>query len=166
MNIYAMKKPKRINSVSVVMVLVAGIIGYLGYTFIPIYWPVFQLQGMMQTACNDAYRILDNEVVMRELLKNAQRTKLRLTKDNFRLQRLPYTDEELMKFQDNAAAQEMMRKKGKECLIEMRYVGSYTLPGLGKEFSIEWTGSKRAPLEPIKWEKQCTCVSVPGGGGD
>ncbi|MCA9549042.1 MAG: hypothetical protein KC933_03335 [Myxococcales bacterium] len=166
MSIYAMKKPKRVNSVSIALFIGLVLIGYLVYAFLPIYWPIFQLGGMMQTACNEAYRQLDNELVVEGLVKNAKRTGLPLTKDNFRMTRLPYSDEELMKFQGNTGVQETMRKRGKECLVEMRYRGSYTLPFTNFTFTKEWSGEKRAPLELIKWEKQCTCVTVPGGGGE
>ena len=166
MNIYAMKKPKRINAVSISFVVIAGIVTYIVWAFLPIVWPIFQLQGMMQTTCNDAYRVMDDEELMKKLLKDTQRTGLRLTSDNFRLQRLPYSEEELAVQVSNPRMQELMRKRGKECLVEMRYVGTYTLPYLNITFTKEWTGAKRAPLEPIKWEKQCTCVSIPSPGGD
>lgn len=166
MSIYEMKKPKRINSVSISLFIGLALVVYLGYAFIPIYWPIFQLGGMMKTACNEAYRQMDNDLVIEGLVKNAKRTGLPLSKDNFRLTRIHYADEELMRVQDNPTLQDMMRKRGKECVVEMRYQGTYTLPFTNFTFTKEWSDEKRSPLELIKWEKQCTCVTVPGGGGE
>lgn len=162
MSIYAMKKPKRVNAVSVTFFFLALIVGYLGWAAVDIYWPIFQLSGIMRGACNDAYRVTDDKVVMQKLLKDAQRTKLKITKDNFRLTRLPYSEDEIVKLSaNNPNLRKMLVERGKTCMIEMRYEDDFSLPLIDKKMHIPFSKTVTATLEQVKYEKSCTCVSVP-----
>lgn len=162
MSIYAMKKPKRINAVSVSFFFLALIVGYIGWAAVEIYWPVFQLSGIMRGACNDAYKIHDDEKVMAKLLKDARRTGLPLSNDNFRFTRVPHSDEELItKSKGNAAIRRNMIRRGKTCVIEMRYEDDFKLPLLDKRLHIPFSREVEGPLELVKYEKMCTCVTVP-----
>lgn len=164
MSIYEMKKPKRINAVSVSIMFIVLIIGYLGWAIVPIYWPIFQLSGIMHGTCNDAYRVQDDEQLMKKLIADAQRTKLPLTKDNFRFTRIPYSPEELEAMAPgNQTRQALMQKRGKECLLEMRYDASYPLPLLDQTIHWPFEREVRKTLEQVRYDKMCTCVSVPRG---
>lgn len=142
------------------MALVVLVIGYLTYFFAPIYWPLFQLGGIMRGICNDAYRITKDEQLMDRLLEQSKRTGLDLTEDNFRLTRIQWSDEELQELAgDNQRRREMLESRGKECLLEMHYEDDYEWPFIGKSSHFAFDSSATAPLEQIKWEKQCTCVT-------
>lgn len=162
MNIYSMKKPKRINSVSITILVIGLVVGYLGWAIIPVYWPIFQLSGIMNGTCNDAYREQDDDKLMTKLVKDTQRTGLPLTKDNFRFTRIKYSEEEIQAVGPNKhGVQQMMRKRGKECLLEMRYDASYPLPLINQKVRWPFERSVRKTLEQVKYDKTCTCVTVP-----
>lgn len=162
MSIYAMKKPKRINSVSISFFFLALVLGYVGWAAVEIYWPIFQLSGIMRGACNDAYRVHDDKKVMAKLLKDARRTGLPLTKDNFRFTRVQFTDEELLAMtKGNAKHRASLVKRGKSCLLEMRYEDDFALPLLDKKLHIPFEKRVTASLELVKYDKMCTCVTVP-----
>ena len=161
MNIYAMKKPKRINSVSVTLALIGAVLAYTIWFLVPAFWPIFQLTGIMRGACNDAYRQHDDKKVMQKLLLDARRTKLRVTEDNFRLTRIKYSDDELQVLaKGDAVMADGYQKRGKECVLEMRYQDNYTWPLIGQTTRLEFEREVRTPLETVKYEKACTCVTT------
>lgn len=167
MNVYLQKNPKRVNAVSVTLTLVALGGGYLLWFWLPAYWPVFQLTGIMRGACNDAYRIVDNDEIIKKLLVNARRTGLRLSKENFRMTRTRYSDEELRKLPGGMKT-DVWAKKGKTCVIEMHYENDYTWPLIGKTQRLVFERTVEAELSPVIWDKgggsfpDCRCVSLPG----
>ena len=164
MNIYMMKKPKRINSVSVTMAIGILVIVYLVYWWGPILWPLFRMTGIMKAACNDAYRITDNEAVMKKLVADAQRTGLRITKDNFRFRRLPYTAADLKALNPNGDADmSYTEKRGKHCEIDFRYSDDFPIPFTGKTMRFTFDRTVDQSLELVKYDKICTCVTVGGG---
>src|SRR5688500_16366092 len=117
-----MKKPKRLNTVSVTLLLLGAVLAYVIWFLVPAFWPIFQLTGIMRGACNNAYREYDDKKVISVLLRDARRTKLRVTEDNFRLTRLPYTEEELAVLsKGQQTGMDLLRRRGKECVLEMRY---------------------------------------------
>ncbi len=158
MNIYMIKKPKRINSVSVSLTLILATLGYLGWFYVPVRWPIFQLKGIMRATCNDAYREYNNEKLMKRLLSDARRTGLNLSPANFRLTRIPFTHEEMIA--QKMKPGDLTASRGKECILEMHYEDDYEWPLIGKTTRIVFEDKVSAPLEYIKWEKQCTCVTV------
>ncbi|MEM7676978.1 MAG: hypothetical protein AAF449_13320 [Myxococcota bacterium] len=160
MNIYAPKKPKKINSVSVTMFFGTIILGYLLYWWVPILWPIFQMTGIMRTACNEAYRQIDDTKVMNKLLSEAQRTGLPVSEDNFRFRRIPYEPQELEQFVNKTG---YIERRGKTCEIDFRYIGTYSIPFTGKTMQLQFDRTVDAPLTPVKYDKLCTCVTVPGG---
>ncbi|MEL7368203.1 MAG: hypothetical protein AAFN74_04770 [Myxococcota bacterium] len=139
------------------------ILGYLLYWWGPILWPIFQMTGIMKTACNEAYRQLDDRKVMQKLLGDAQRTGLAVTEDNFRLRRIPYTPEEMEQFANKT---EYIQRRGKVCEIDFRYADTYAIPFTGKTIHLQFDRTVDAPLSPVKYDKLCTCVTVPGGPVD
>lgn len=163
MNIYDMKKPKRINSVSVLMALGLAFLGYLLYWWVPIMWPVFQMTGIMKSACSEAYRTVDDNTVVDKLVKDAQRTGLRIDKTNFRFRRVPYTGAEI-KARD-LVGKDFIVARGKHCEIDFRYQDEFAIPFTGRQMSLTFDRTVDATLEPVKYDKLCTCVRVPGGPG-
>ena len=158
MNVYLMKKPKKLNAVSVTLGVMALVFAYACWFLVPMFWPIFQLTGMMRGACNDAYRQPNDERVLKKLLSDSVRTKLKLTKENFRLTRVPYSADELQK-QERASVREMMQKRGKTCVIEMHYEDDYAFPLIGKSTHMVFDRTVEVDLEQVKWEKGCTCVT-------
>lgn len=166
MNIYLMKKPKRINSVSVSLAILGLILLYVCWFLVPAFWPIFQLTGIMRGACNDAYKQLDNEVVMQTLLKNARRTGLQLSKENFQLSREQYTPEDLKQFGNQKPEFiTFVQKRGKACVLKMRYQDNYTWPLVGETTQLTFEREVRVDLKPIQYKKtgpfDCTCAKVP-----
>lgn len=163
MNIYLMKKPKRINSVSVTLFLLMVAGAYLGWTFVPVYWPVFQMTGIMRGVCNTAYRERNDDKLLDILVKEGRRTRLRLSKENFAVERVPYTEEELLAAPEGP--RKVMADRGKTCVISFHYEDEYTWPILEKRAPLIIDRTIETPLEQVSWKKDdnCTCVSVPTG---
>lgn len=158
MNIYAPKKPKKINSVSVSIALFVLVFGYLGWAFGPILWSIFQLKGIARAACNEAYRELDNEKVVAELVRNSARTGLRLTAENFRMTRLPYDEAGLREEtaaitdpQSRAQRAAYLNKRGKTCVIEYYYRDRFPLPLIGQSVELTFNNDVRGSLETVTW---------------
>lgn len=152
-----MKKPKRFNSVSVSLLVIALVLAYLAWAFVPIYWPIFQLQGIVRGACNEAYKKYDNDEVLRWLLTESRRTGLRLTKDNFRMHREPHTEEELTQMVQKAPSnrqsqlRDMFTRRGKTCVISYRYKDTYTLPLFGTEVPLTFENTVKGTLETVTY---------------
>jgi len=153
-NIYAPKKPKLINSVSVTVTLFLLVLGYFLWAFVPIYWPVFQLKGIIRAACNHAYRELDDDAVIAKLVKDSRRTGLDLTEENFRMRRIPMTEEEIRQEAGDDATNNRwayLRKRGKECVIEYYYRDRYELPLVGQSFQLTFHDDVHGSLETVTW---------------
>ena len=163
MNIYLMKKPKRINSVSVTLflLLVAG--AYLGWTFGPVYWPFFQMTGIMRGVCNTAYREKNDDKLLEALVKEGRRTRLRLSTDNFSIERIQYSEEELLAAPEGP--RKIVAERGKACVINFHYEDEFTWPVLERRSPVIIDRRIETPLEQVSWKKDdnCTCVSVPRG---
>lgn len=158
MSIYEIKKPKRINSVSVTFFFVALVVAYTCWAIIPMFWPVFQLTGIMRGACNDAYRTSDNEVIIKKLIKDSSRTGLRLSPNNFRMSREPYSKEELKGKSEDTKIR--FQKRGKVCVIEMHYEDDFTLPLLNKTVHVPFDRTVTAPLELVDYGPGCSCIRL------
>ena len=161
MNIYAPKKPKRINNVSITIAIGVVIIGGLLYWWVPILWPIFQVTGMMRTACHEAYRTMDDEKLIDDLARDAQRTGLAISKDNFRIRRIPYTPEQLR--ESGLPKDSPIILRGRTCEIDFRYENDFPVPLVNKSMHLVFDRTITDTLEPVKYNKLCTCVSVPGG---
>jgi hypothetical protein len=162
-SVYAIKKPGRVNSVSVSLLLVLAGIGYAGWALVPVYWPYFQLGGMMRGVCYEAYRNADDAALIKRLLADGKRTGLALGPEDFELERVPFAPEELAaQTAGNPEAARILGARGKECVIRFRHATDRVLPLIGKSVRLSFSTEKRVTLETITWEKACTCVSVPG----
>lgn len=149
MGVYEIKKPKRINVFSVSLFLIAiAFVGGLSW-FLPIWWPVFQLTGIMQGVCNDMYRERSNEVLMKKLLKDSARTGLQLVPENFILERIPYTQQELNAL--NMGDTSAVAIRGKECRLTLRYLTDTEIPVIKKRIQIPWSRTIQTDLKVIKY---------------
>lgn len=156
-----MKKPKRLNAVSLTLMGLVVVFAYVIWFLVPAFWPIFQLTGIMKGACNEAYRESDDRKVMAKLLMEAKRTRLPLTEDNFRLTRVPYTDDEIATLSNGEQGMiDMLQRRGKECVLELYYEDDYEWPLIGKTKHFTFEREVRTPLEVVKWEKACTCVTT------
>ena len=167
MNIYAMKKPKRINAVSVSLFVFAVLFVYGVWALVPTFWPLWQMSGIMRSGCARAYQSDDNEWVMKQVLKDSRRTGLTVTKNNFRLARVPYDDAELEG--KTKAMQDLMVKYGRECVLRFRYVDTYQLPLIGVEYRLPYESKITVNLRRNEGDKNtlndlvynsCSCTSV------
>lgn len=149
--IYEMKKPARINSFSVTLTLIVATLAYAGYFFIPVWWPVFQVTGIMRGICNDAYHTFENEKLMEKLLKETKRTGLYLTSDNFVLERVPYTEEDYQAQNIDYSKRPAYERRGKLCRLTLTYTSKARWPFLEKVTDIPWNRSIETDLSIIKW---------------
>ncbi|MCK6549234.1 hypothetical protein L6R52_25550 [Myxococcota bacterium] len=148
--IYEMKKPKAINSFSVSLFLIVAALGYLGYFYIPVWWPVFQLSGIMRGICNDAYRTHDDQALVDKLLKESKRTGLRLTAENFVFTRVPYGPEELSGLEDHARA--LKERRGKRCELQLIYTAQAKWPFLeGKVTELDMGRKVESDLAQVQY---------------
>jgi hypothetical protein len=147
--IYEIKKPKKINSFSVTLFLIVVVGGYLLYWYIPAWWPIFQIKGIMSGTCNDAYRQMDNDKLLDKMLKETKRTGLKLTKQNFELERERYTPAELVGLDEKK--QDLMQRRGKTCRLTFRYKNNYEMPFIGKSVPLSWTKTVESELGIIKY---------------
>jgi hypothetical protein len=163
MNIYMMKKPKRINSVSVTLFLMAAAAGYLGWANLPIWWPAFQMTGIMRGICNDAYHESDPEKLMRRLVSEARRTGFKISADNFKIKRVPFTPDEMMKA-ETEHLRSIMAYRGKACIVTFHYEDNFVWPLIEKPRRVVVDREIRSEMETVSWTKDknkaCTCVTT------
>ncbi|MEM1022720.1 MAG: hypothetical protein AAGD10_03965 [Myxococcota bacterium] len=165
MGVYDPKKPKAINSVSVTGAVLLAVIGYLGWVFVPPYWQIFQLQGILKATCNEAYSEWNDEEVLKFLLGQVPRTRLPLSKENFRFTRIPYTLEERQaEFGDRANEPnvvELTQKRGATCVMEYRYARSIRFPIINRDLPVVHQGEVRGSLKTVRYDGlQCRCVGL------
>lgn len=170
MSIYAIKKPKRINSVSVGLTIILAGILYLGYAMLPVMWPLWQVGGMMRSTCAQSFSSVgDDAELLKKLVRETRRTRLRISVDNFQFEREPYSDAELENLP--AARRDQLQLRGKTCVIRFRYDDEYELPLLGIRYRLPYEssstydlqesegGSMSNPLYDLAYNS-CTCTSV------
>jgi hypothetical protein len=154
MNMYAIRKPGRLNSVSVGMLVILALLGYAGWFLVPVYWPYFQLAGMMRGTCSDAYRSTDDDALMARLVRDSARTGLRLGPQDFVFERIRYTPEELRALLgDRADTARTVTQRGKECVIRFRHEADHVMPLLGKTVRLSFSTEKRVSLAPVSWDR-------------
>ena len=59
-----------------------------------------------------------------------------------------------------AHAKDLSTKRGKACVIELYYVDNFSWPLIGQTTELTFERDVRVPLDPVKWEKGCTCVTT------
>ena len=149
MSVYELKKPRFFNSFTNTLLVLALTLGYLGYWFMPHWWPIFQLTGIMRGACNNMYREYDDKKVLEGLLRESKRTGLKLTKDNFLLERVLYDHEEIATQPPHAKDQ--LQRRGKSCRIQMIYVVDSVLPFINKTKTLEFRRDITGDLAVIQY---------------
>ena len=165
MGVYDPKKPKVINAVSVTGALALLVVGYLAYVLVPPYWQIFQLQGILKSACNEAYREWNDEKVVDYLMRQVPRTGLPLSKDNFRFNRIPYTAEERVEeFGERANDPQIIQlteDRGATCVFAYRYARSIHFPIIDQDLPVVHQGEVSASLKTVRYDQplQCRCAS-------
>jgi hypothetical protein len=152
--IYEIKQPKKINSVSVSVYLSLAAVLYVGAWWIPVWWPVFTLHGVMRGICNDAYNDWDDDRLMKKLLREARlRSELSgLNEDQFKMWRDKYTDQELssLRVTSNAAITNF-QKRGKTCHITWEKDIKTEFPLVDKTKTIHFRREVETDLSTVKY---------------
>lgn len=160
MNIYAMKKPKKLNAVSVTIGILVIVFGYLTWFLLPVYWPFFQMSGIMRTACIRAFHDKDDKKLLKKMVDEAGRTGLKVTADNFRFTRILYDDAELV----GNPIKEMLRRRGKSCRVEFVHEHDYKIPLTGKTWHKRTLMEQNIDLRELGGNEslldQCSCDKV------
>lgn len=147
MSVYDPKQPKFFNTLNIFLMLAGLTLGYLGWWFLPHWWPVFQLSGIMKSACYDAYHQTDDSVLLNKLVKDSQRTGLQLQAENFQIIREKYTPEEVMA----GKLSEIQLKRGKSITIKMGYVARAQWPLTDRYKNITFRREQSTDLKQITW---------------
>lgn len=138
MNVYAMKKQRKINSVSVSMALILFLMGYLAYAIVPVWFPMFRMSGVMRGVCNEAYKNFDDEELTKKVLTGARIAGLRLTREEVRFVRVPYDPEVLAMEAPNW--REVLSKRGARCQVVFETVAQIHFPIIEKVVDWPYTG--------------------------
>lgn len=149
MSIYAPKKPKRINAVSVTTTLVLAALVYAGWWYLPHWFRVWQMSSAMITVGRKAYREYNDEKLVDELKVHAARIGLRVTRDNFATWREPFTADELAQLTNEQ--REMFSKRGKKIYISFAYNVDAEWPLLDKTTPISFEREREVDLAVVKW---------------
>ena len=149
MSIYAPKKPKRINTVSVTTTLVLAALIYAGWWYLPHWFKVWQMSSAMITIGRKAYREYDDEKLFTELRTHAARIGLRVTRDNFAIWREPFTAEELSGL--TAEARDLYTKRGKKIYISFAYNVDAQWPLIEKTTPLSFDREREVDLAVGKW---------------
>lgn len=152
---YDPKKPSAFNVVNILIVLVLGTGIYVGAWYLPHWYPVWKLTGIMHGVGNDAYRETNDEKLMERLLKESVRTGLRLSKENFTIERVPYTPEEIEEALAGKAnsdhARKTFDKRGRRIFIYFENTVDAKWPFMEKYTPLTFTRTVETDLAIIKW---------------
>lgn len=147
---YDPKLPKKWNAVSVSLVLglIAG--AYLGWFYLPHWYPTFRLTTMMKGACNKAYRIYNNDAVLNELVAEAQSLNFNIEKGDFEVERVEWAGEEIMA-EEKDTLRDMMRKRGKSFRISFHKEIEAKWPLMDKWTVLVFDNEVETSLEKVTW---------------
>lgn len=152
---YDPKKPSAFNVVNILIVLGLGTAGYVGWWYLPHWWPVWQLSGIMRGVGNEAYREYNNDKLLAKLLKESARTKLGLNEHNFSIERVAYTPEEIEQALEGKTATDHMRdlfaKRGKTVRIDFENTVNAKWPLQEKVTPITFRRTVTVDLSIIEW---------------
>ncbi len=152
---YDPKKPSAFNPVNIAIVLGLAALGYGGAFYLPHWWPVWQLSGIMHGIGNEAYRETDDIKLMEKLLKEAKRTKLGLTEENFTIEREPYPPEELQADRNGKpftdSGRKLLEKRGKSISVYLDHSVDAKWPLLDKWTTLSFRRTVTTDLSTIDW---------------
>lgn len=135
MSQYAPKKPSVVNSFSVTLTLILLVGGYFGWWYLPHWFKAWRMSGVLVSVGNDAYRQYDDNKLMAILVKEGKRLGLNVSEDNFAIQRVPYTADEL-----SGVVSSIPAKRGKMITIAFAQtvVAEWPLVGGSRELTFEY----------------------------
>lgn len=147
MSQYAPKKPSKINSFSVTLTLILVVGGYFGWWYLPHWFKVWRMSGVLVTVGRDGYREFDDEKLMKKLVSEGRRLDLRVNEDNFAIKREPYSPEELSKYQDRTYPE----KRGKSIKVAFAIVIPAEWPLLGGVTNLTFERQKQVDISTVTW---------------
>lgn len=150
MSLYAPKKPKRINSVSVSVTLILLLLGYIGWWYIPHWFRVWQMSGVMISVGRLGYREYDDQKLIQLLIQGAQRNGLRVTADNFSIWREPYGADEI-EADATPAKRDLYAKRGKNIWVSFAYTTEAEWPLIGKTTTLNFERERSVELSQVNW---------------
>jgi hypothetical protein len=148
MSIYAPKKPKKINAVSVTVTLVLAVIGYLGWFYLPHWFSVWSASGRMIGVGRDAYREFDDQKIMDKLVREVRAAGLRVGPENFELIREKYTPEELQTLtQGGKGSSHVWERRGKTFTVKLAYQVQAKWPLMEKVTPLVFRAERKVDLQ-------------------
>lgn len=147
MSQYAPKKPSKFNSFNITLFFILTIGGYFGWWFLPHWFAVWRMSGVMVTIGRDGYREFDNEKLIKKLVSEARRLGLQASADNFAVARQPYPPEELEKYQE----QYYPTMRGKTIKVAFAIVIPMEWPLFGGIQDVTFERQKMVDLTTVNW---------------
>lgn len=136
---YNAKKPNKINPVSISVTVVILGLGYLGWFYFPHWFQVFRISGVMRGVGTEAYRNFDDQKLMKKLVDESKRLIPNLNENNFKIQRVKYTNDELNALEVKHGTQrDVYQTRGKELVIEFAYIFTAKWPLTQKTTKLEF----------------------------
>ncbi|MBI4814920.1 MAG: hypothetical protein HY791_01600 [Deltaproteobacteria bacterium] len=120
MGVYDPKKQKFFNAPTIVGIISFMILSYFGAWYLPHWWKVWRMTGVMRGVAFDGYHQTDSEPLYKKLVAEARRLELTgAVKEDFKFERIPYSPEELSDKDDHDKA--LLVGRGKFVVITMDY---------------------------------------------
>jgi hypothetical protein len=146
---YDPKTPSSFNGLNFVLFLVVAGGGYVGLTFAPHYYPLWEIRGLIGEAANKGYREHDNGVIRRDLVSKAKAANLDIEREDIAVSRGTFENDELSDM--SRAERALNRRRGKTITVSFqRYVDVKWL-FVDKWAEIELSSSRTVELTQVKW---------------
>lgn len=147
MSQYAPKKPSAFNSFNITLAVIVLVLGYFGAWYLPHWFKVWRLDGVLISVGRDGYREFDDEKLMKKLISEARRLELPASSDNFAIERQPYPPEELAQYKDTTYPS----KRGKTIIIAYATAIDADWPLIGGSTRITFHRQRSVDLTTISW---------------
>jgi hypothetical protein len=152
LSLYAPKKPKKINAVSVTLTLLLGTLGYLGWWYLPHWFVAWQMSNAALNVGRKGYRETDDNKLLDALLKEAQRIGMKgVSKENFSIWREPYPDYDPELQGKRPEAIEVFQKRGKFIHVSYAWTVNAQWPLLDDSTPLTFEKERIVDLATIKW---------------
>ena len=152
MGVYDAKKPSAFNALNASILVVFLILAYFGTWYLPHWYKVWAVKGVMQGVATDGYREYDDEKLMVELLRGARRLDLKVTEKNFVIKRVPYTAAEVNAVVAKNGNPYFMSRRGKFVKIAFATIIRADWPLLeGKYVDLEFHRQVEVDMAVITW---------------
>jgi hypothetical protein len=146
---YDPKTPSAANSFNLFLALGVAIFGYAACIFVPYYWPLLQLRGMVHATSNAGYKEYNNDKLLQELMRKSATVDLEIELEDFAIEREPMGWDELQKMP--AAVRAYARQRGQSITVSFHQSVDAKWPFIDKWTPLELTLSKTTDLSPVEW---------------